>query len=79
VDLDEVGTDPTIGESPIRGTGTYRVPSLRGVGSRGPLLHDASVPSIDALLDPARSGGHRFGLSLPAEDREELLTYLRSL
>jgi hypothetical protein len=52
--LAAIGTDPTFGSSRDRGTGACRVPSLRGVGSRGPLLHDASVPSAAALLDPAR-------------------------
>ena len=88
-----VGTDPTLGLSADRGTGCYRVPSLRGAGSRGPLLHDATVPSIDALFDPARlsdgftrrlhgSGavpGHPFGLDLLDEDREALIAYLQML
>jgi cytochrome c553 len=34
VPLAEVGTDPMLGESAVRGTGTYRVPSLHGVGTR---------------------------------------------
>jgi cytochrome c553 len=93
VALAVVGTDPTLGRSAVRGTGTYRVPSLHGVASRGPLLHDATVPSIDAMFDPARvtpaftgklhgSGavpGHPFGLDLPDGDRAALVTYLRAL
>jgi cytochrome c5 len=92
VSLDEVGTEPTIARSPDRGTGRYRVPSLRGVGSRGPLLHDAAAPSLDVLFDPervsadfagsARGGpvvGHPFGLDLDVEGREALLAYLRTL
>jgi cytochrome c5 len=88
-----IGTDPTLGLSPVRGTGAYRVPSLHGVGSRGPLLHDGTVPSLDAMFDPSRvtpsfvgklhgSGavpGHVFGLDLSAEDREALVAYLRGL
>src|SRR5207244_783691 len=35
------GTDPAIGLSAERGTGSYRVPSLRGVATRGALFHDA--------------------------------------
>lgn len=93
VALATVGTDPTLGLSPVRGTGAYRVPSLHGVGSRGPLLHDGTVPSVDAMFDPSRitpsfvgklhgSGavpGHTFGLDLSAEDREALVAYLRAL
>ncbi|HVZ89361.1 MAG TPA: hypothetical protein VHG72_20520 [Polyangia bacterium] len=93
VPLAVIGTDPTIGLSADRGTGTYRVPSLRGVGTRGPLLHDGTLPSVDAMFDPARltdtfaqrlhgAGavpGHLFGLDLSDADRQDLLTYLHSL
>jgi hypothetical protein len=79
VALDVVGTDPTIGLSADRGTGRYRVPSLHGVATRGTLLHDASVPDLEALLDPARAGGHRFGLSLPGADRAALRAFLGAL
>jgi cytochrome c5 len=93
VPLAIVGTDPTLGLSAVRGTGTYRVPSLRGVGTRGPLLHDGTVPSIDVMFDPARttaafterlhgSGavpGHLFGLDLADSDRTALIAYLRAL
>lgn len=79
VDLDEVGTDPTLARSPDRGTGAYRVPSLRGVGTRGALLHDGSIRGLEALLDPTRPGGHRFGLELGDEDRAALLALLRAL
>jgi hypothetical protein len=91
--LAEVGTDPTLGLSPDRGTGFYRVPSLRGVALRPTLFHDGTVPSLDALLDPARLDdgwqggargpgpvrGHVFGLDLGAGDRAALLDYVRSL
>jgi hypothetical protein len=30
------------------------VPSLHGVGTRGPLLHDGMVASLEAMFDPAR-------------------------
>jgi cytochrome c5 len=93
VALATIGTDPKLGLSAVRGTGAYRVPSLHGVGSRGPLLHDGTVPSLDAMFDPARitpsfegklhgTGavpGHAFGLDLSAEDREALVEYLRAL
>jgi len=93
VALDIVGTDPTLGLSADRGTGTYRVPSLHGVGTRGPLLHDGTVPSLDAMFDPARitssftqrlhgAGavpGHPFGLGLSDADRASLVAYLRAL
>jgi mono/diheme cytochrome c family protein len=88
-----VGTDPTVGSSLERGTGMYRVPSLRGVGSRKFLLHDGTVSSLDAMLDPMRPTadftsrvhgqgavpGHLFGLDLPDDDRQALLKFLRAL
>ena len=93
VPLAVIGTDQTLGLSSDRGTGLYRVPSLHGVGTRGPLLHDASLPSLAAMFDPARDTsaftqrlhgtgavtGHRFGLDLPEADRLALLTYLSLL
>lgn len=93
VPLDVVGTDPKEGESPDRGTGMYRVPSLHGVGTRPLLLHDASLPSLDAMFDPARTQpgftgatrgpgavpGHSYGLGLSDADRAALLAFLRTL
>lgn len=80
VPLDVVGTDPRVGESADRGTGGYRVPSLRGVATRGRLLHDASVPGVAAMLDPAWAhAGHPFGRDLPEVDRAALLAYLETL
>lgn len=80
VALEEIGTDPVVGRSRERGTGAYRVPSLRGVSTRGPLLHDASLPTLDALFDPGRRvPGHRHGLDLGEHARRDLLDYLRTL
>jgi hypothetical protein len=82
VPLEVVGTDPTVGRSRNRGTGTYEVPSLRGVALRRRLLHDGAFASLDALLAPARANdhlGHHFGLQLPDEDRRALLDFVRGL
>jgi cytochrome c5 len=93
VPLAVIGTDPSFGLSAERGTGAYRVPSLHGVGTRGPLLHDGTVPSLDSMFDPLRPTpafaaklhgtgavpGHTFGLDLAPSDREALLSYLRAL
>jgi cytochrome c5 len=93
VPLATVGTDPWLGESPDRGTGAYRVPSLHGVGSRGPLLHDATVASVADLLDPVRPtaaftgklhgtgavAGHLYGLELSDADRAALVAYVEAL
>jgi len=93
VPLAVVGTDPTLGQSAVRGTGTYRVPSMHGVGTRGALLHDGTVPSLAAMFDPARTSpgyplrlhgpgaipGHPFGMSLDADDRAALVAFLSAL
>ena len=44
-----------------------------------PYLHDGSVPTVPAMLDPRRAGGHRFGLDLSASERAALVAYLREL
>jgi hypothetical protein len=93
VALAAIGTDPAFGLSPSRGTGTYRVPSLRGVGTRGPLFHDGTLLTVEAVLDRNRLTdsfsnrahgqgpvpGHLHGLDLPAADREDLIDFLRRL
>jgi cytochrome c5 len=93
VSLSVIGTDPTLGLSAARGTGTYRVPSLHGVGSRGPLLHDGTVPSVESMFDPTRTTpsfparlhglgavpGHTYGLDLSSDDRTALVDYLNAL
>jgi mono/diheme cytochrome c family protein len=93
VPLATIGTDPVLGMSPDRGTGHYRVPSLHGVGTRGPLLHDGTVAGVDAMFDPARLDasytgrlhgtgavpGHPFGLDLTPADRAALVAYLGAL
>lgn len=77
VPVDEVETDPTLARSPDRGTGHYRVPSLRGVSTRGQLLHDGSIADLATFLDPSRSGGHRYGLDAPDDERAAILAFLR--
>ncbi len=75
-----IGTDPAAGLSEDRTTGTYRIPSLRGVGDRAPLLASGQVPDLETLFDPARKAkGHRYGLDLPEDQRRDLIAYLRTL
>ncbi len=49
-----VGTDPSYTLKTRRGTGYYKVPSLRGLWYRSPYFHDASLARLDDVLDPAR-------------------------
>jgi mono/diheme cytochrome c family protein len=49
-----VDTDPGLTLYTRRGTGYYKVPSLRGLWYRGRMLHDGSIASLEELLDPTR-------------------------
>lgn len=49
-----VGTDPRLALSTRRGTGYYKVPSLRGVWYRGPFEHNGSVATLEDWFDPRR-------------------------
>jgi hypothetical protein len=90
-----VGTDPTLALQTRRGTGFYKVPSLRGVWYRTAFGHTGQAQTLEEWLDPARlkSGsvpkgfhlgpgpieGHEFGLGLAPEDREALIAFLKTL
>ncbi len=93
-----VGTDPGLALRTRKGTGYYKVPSLKGVWYRGHYLHDGSVGSLEEMFDPDRLSdehvrggfappgmakraieGHEFGLDLTAEEREQLVAFLRTL
>jgi hypothetical protein len=73
VAADEAGTDPSLARSPDRGTGFYRVPSLRGVGSRGALMHDGSLDGVEALLTSSHVP------DLASDERASLSAFLRDL
>jgi len=49
-----VGTDPGLALKTRKGTGFYKIPSLRGVWYRPRLLHDGSLASLEEMFDPAR-------------------------
>jgi hypothetical protein len=77
-----VGTDPGLALKTRKGTGFYKVPSLKGVWYRGRYGHDGSAASLEEWFDPARlskTRGHEFGVRLGAEDRAALIAFLRSL
>ena len=52
--LTSVGTDPGLALRTRKGTGFYKIPSLRGVWYRPLLLHDGAVASLEEMFDPAR-------------------------
>jgi hypothetical protein len=49
-----VGTDPGLALKTRRGTGYYKVPSLKGVWYRGPFEHSGSVATLEDWFDPRR-------------------------
>ncbi|HEX4953890.1 MAG TPA: hypothetical protein VF017_10915 [Thermoanaerobaculia bacterium] len=49
-----VGTDPGLALHTRRGTGFYKVPSLKGVWYRGPFEHSGSVATLEDWFDPRR-------------------------
>ena len=49
-----VGTDPTLTMTTRRGTGYYKIPSLKGVWYRGPFEHNGSVATLEDWFNPAR-------------------------
>jgi hypothetical protein len=49
-----VGTDPGLALKTRKGTGFYKVPSLKGVWYRGLYNHDGSITSLEEWFDPAR-------------------------
>jgi hypothetical protein len=49
-----VGTDPNLALKTRKGTGLYKIPSLKGVWYRGLYGHDGSVASLEDWFNPAR-------------------------
>jgi hypothetical protein len=49
-----VGTDPGLALETRKGTGYYKVPSLKGVWYRGHYLHEGAVASLEEMFDPDR-------------------------
>lgn len=77
-----IGVDPRYTLETHKGTGYYKVPSLKGVWYRGPFEHNGRAATLEDWFDPTRLRsvkGHPFGLSLSAVDRQALIQYLRTL
>ena len=77
-----VGTDPELAMRTRKGTGYYKVPSLKGAWYRGPFQHAGAVHTLEEWFDPARLGrvpGHPFGLTLNSGDRRALIAFIETL
>ena len=55
--LYRMGTDPGLALYTRRGTGFYKVPSLKGLWYRGPLEHSGSVATLEDWFNPGRLEG----------------------
>jgi hypothetical protein len=49
-----IGLDRGLAQRTRKGTGYYKVPSLKGVWYRGPLEHSGSIASLEEWFDPER-------------------------
>ena len=49
-----VGLDPGLALKTRKGTGYYKVPSLKGLWYRGPFEHSGSITTLEEWFDPAR-------------------------
>jgi hypothetical protein len=82
LDARHIGTHPALAMGSARGTGLYRTSPLVGIGAGAPYLHDGSVPTLAALLDPARlarTPGHAYGTHLAPHTRAALVAWLETL
>ena len=69
-----VGTDPGLALKTRKGTGYYKVPSLKGLWYRGHYLHDGSVASLEEMFDPDRlSDSHVPGGFTPPQMRQHAI------
>jgi hypothetical protein len=93
-----VGTDPGLALQTRRGTGYYKVPSLKGVWYRNMFGHSGWCATLEDWFDPTRTHdsyvptgfkpygkdtyavkGHPFGLDLTAEEKRDLIAFLKTL
>jgi hypothetical protein len=90
-----VGTNTGLATETRRGTGFYKVPSLRGLWLRSLYGHEGSAASLEEWFDPSRLRpdyepkgyhygpgpieGHEFGLRLNSDEKSALIAFLRTL
>ena len=90
-----VGTDPTLALKTRRGTGFYKVPSLRGLWYRDGFGHGGQAATLEEWFDPARLEdgyvpkgfhlapgpieGHEKGLDLTPDEKRDLIAFLKTL
>ena len=50
----QAGLNPGLALKTRKGTGYYKVPSLKGLWYRGPFEHSGSITTLEEWFDPAR-------------------------
>jgi cytochrome c peroxidase len=70
----EVGMDPAYADRSA--TGKYRTTPLRGLLQHAPYFHDGSAPDLLAVVNHY---DRLFGLNLTANQKSDLVEYLKSL
>jgi hypothetical protein len=73
-DPTEVGTEPHYAERSA--TKQYRATPLRGIWQRPPYFHDGSAADLPAVVDHY---DQQFGLNLSAQEKADLVQFLKSL
>ena len=73
-DPNEIGTEPEYAARSA--TGRYRTTPLRALWQHAPYFHDGSAPDLPAVVEHY---DQRFGLNLTAEQKADLVEYLKSL
>ena len=73
-DPNEVGTEPEYASRSA--TKRYRTTPLRGLWQHPPYFHDGSAPDLPSVVEHY---DQRFGLNLSAEQKSDLVEYLKTL
>jgi hypothetical protein len=73
-DANEIGTEPEYASRSA--TKRYRTTPLRGLWQHPPYFHDGSAPDLPAVVEHY---DQRFGLHLDAQQKSDLVEYLKTL
>jgi len=73
-DANEIGTEPEYASRSA--TNRYRTTPLRGLWQHPPYFHDGSAPDLPAVVEHYNQ---RFGLNLDAQQKSDLVEYLKTL
>ena len=73
-DANEIGTEPEYASRSA--TKRYRTTPLRGLWQHPPYFHDGSAPDLPAVVEHY---DQRFGLHLDAQQKRDLVEYLKTL